>query len=158
MKFVKKHMTEQNNPSVVVDTNLFISAFILKGDNTPNKLLTAWRENKYHLVLSEDLFKEVGDVLKREKIYKKYRILPKEIDEFLIELHNTTLHVNTLNLEVLTIHSRDRNDDKLLACALTGNCDYLITGDEDLLVLNGKPELGKLQIVKAIEFLRNIGK
>jgi hypothetical protein len=41
----------------------------------------------------------------------------------------------------------------LLACALGGKCDYLITGDEDLLVLNGKEEVGKLQIIKVGAFL-----
>jgi hypothetical protein len=43
--------------------------------------------------------------------------------------------------ESLPIHSRDEKDDALLACAFGGNCDYLVTGDEDLLVLNGKKRI-----------------
>jgi predicted nucleic acid-binding protein len=57
----------------------------------------------------------------------------------------------------LPLHSRDKKDDKFLACALGGNCDYLITEDEDLLVLNGKRELGKLQIITAHDSLKRTG-
>jgi len=35
-------------------------------------------------------------------------------------------------------HSRDRDDDMVLACALAGNAKAILTKDEDLLVL-GKP-------------------
>jgi putative PIN family toxin of toxin-antitoxin system len=147
-------MNDENKPTVVIDTNLFISAIIIKGNNTPNKLVTAWREHKYHLAISEELYTELGNVLKREKIYRKYQILPQEIEEFLAELRNTTMFVSSLNLDMQPIHSRDSNDDKFLSCALSGSCDYLITGDEDLLVLNGRPELRKLQIIKAADFLQ----
>ena len=37
--------------------------------------------------------------------------------------------------------------DKFLAAALGGNADYLIAGDEDLLVLDGDPKLGKLRVL-----------
>jgi putative PIN family toxin of toxin-antitoxin system len=62
--------------------------------------------------------------------------------------------VKALPLDALPIHSRDAKDDIMLACAISGNCDYLITGDDDLLILNGRPELGMLKIIKAAEFLR----
>jgi uncharacterized protein len=31
--------------------------------------------------------------------------------------------------------SRDPNDDKFLECAVAGDADYLVSGDDDLLVL-----------------------
>ena len=57
-------------------------------------------------------------------------------------------------LAPLPIHSRDSHDDKFLAVALGGNAEYLITGDDDLLVLQGDPRLGTLQIVTAREYLQ----
>ena len=45
--------------------------------------------------------------------------------------------------------SRDKDDDYLLAMALENNADYLITGDDDLLVLE---QIGKTKIVKMSEF------
>lgn len=147
-------MTKENKLTVVIDTNLLISAIIIKGNNSPSKLLTAWRKHKYHLVMSEDLIDEVERVLKREKIYNKYNIPPEEVTEFISELQNSASFIIPLNLESLPIHSRDEKDDILLACALAGKCEYLITGDEDLLILNGRPELGSLKIIKAAEFLQ----
>lgn len=41
----------------------------------------------------------------------------------------------------------------ILAAALGGGADYVVTGDADLLVLNGDPRLGNLRIVTAGDFL-----
>lgn len=147
-------MTKENKPTVVIDTNLLISSVIIKSNSLLHKLVTAWRKHSYRLVLSEEIVIEVENVLKREKIYRKYNILPEEIEEFISELRNSTDFVKPFDLDALPVHSRDVKDDKLLACALTGKCGYLITGDEDLLVLNGRAELGDLKIIKALEFLQ----
>lgn len=45
---------------------------------------------------------------------------------------------------------RDPEDDYLLAYALVGKADYLVTGDRDLLVLGS---VGKTKIVTAQQFL-----
>jgi uncharacterized protein len=148
-------MNEENNkPTVVIDTNLFISAIINKKNTIPFTLITAWRNHQIQLFITESLIKEVETVLTREKIYKKYAISKKEIEKFITELRFSTTAISPTDIDFLPIRSRDPKDDKFLACALGGNCDYLITGDEDLLILNGKPELGKLQIIKAAEFLK----
>ena len=146
-------MSTQDKSAIIIDTNLIISAIILKGNTTPNKLLTAWRQDHYTLLMSEELIAEIEAVLRREKIFKKYHILPEEIDALLEELRFSTQFVTSLSFHDLPIHSRDIKDDKLLACALTGVCNYLITGDNDLLVLNGDPALENLKIITATEFL-----
>ncbi len=147
-------MTKENKPLVVIDTNLLVSVLISKGDHIPHKLITAWRKDIFYLVITEEIIEELKRVLKREKIYKKYSISPEEIERFIAELQFSTQLVAPLRLEDLPIHSRDKKDDILLACTFAGKCDYLITGDEDLLVLNGRKELGKLKIIKAAEFLK----
>lgn len=146
-------MARVNKPSVVIDTNLLISALISKGNSSPYKIVKAWRNDRFFLVVSEDIIDEVRNVFRRDKIYKKYKILQDEREEFIAELKNSTNPVKSVRITKLPIHSRDRKDDILLACALAGNCDYLITGDEDLLVLNRREELGTLKIIKAAEFL-----
>jgi uncharacterized protein len=45
--------------------------------------------------------------------------------------------------------TRDRKDDYLLAYAVVGAADYLVTGDEDLLVLK---HVGRLRIVSPPAF------
>jgi predicted nucleic acid-binding protein len=52
---------------------------------------------------------------------------------------------------------RDHLDQKFLDAALTGRADFLVTGDNDLLVHAGDPRLGALRIVAARAFLEAIG-
>ena len=53
----------------------------------------------------------------------------------------------------LPVQVRDPKDEHVLAAALSGKADYLVTGDEDLLHLDGDPKLGNLQIITAREFV-----
>jgi predicted nucleic acid-binding protein len=52
-----------------------------------------------------------------------------------------------LPTETVPVAVRDVKDIHLLAAALGGDADYLVTGDDNLLVLNGDPALGWLRIV-----------
>ncbi|MDE2025952.1 MAG: putative toxin-antitoxin system toxin component, PIN family [Patescibacteria group bacterium] len=146
-------MGKENKPIILIDTNLLISSIIIKGRNTPNILFSAWKQDRYTLALSEELITEIENVLHKEKIYKKYHILPDEIKEFIKELRFSANLIIPLPFEDLPIHSRDIKDDKLLCCAIAGNCDYLVTGDQDLLVLSGDKLLGKIKIVTAKELI-----
>lgn len=47
--------------------------------------------------------------------------------------------------------SRDPKDDKFLACAVEGEADYLVTGDEDLLILE---QIGEIPIVRPFHFVQ----
>ena len=48
---------------------------------------------------------------------------------------------------------RDPQDDYLIACALAGEADFILSGDKDLLVLK---TVGKTQIVTARNFLEHL--
>jgi putative PIN family toxin of toxin-antitoxin system len=122
--------------------------------STPSQLLSAFTKGKFSWVLTEDTFAEIHEVLSRDNFMKKYHISGDHALAFLENLTVAADFVKAVPLDALPIHSRDAKDDILLACAVAGDCDYLITGDEDLLILNGRPELGKLKIIKAAEFLR----
>jgi putative PIN family toxin of toxin-antitoxin system len=147
-------MNEPNNkPRVVIDTNLVISG-IISANSAPSKLFTSWTQDNFHWILTEETFNEIKEVLSREKIKTKYHIDETETQSFLDNLAISVKFIAPVPKDALPIHCRDPKDDIILACAIAGSCDYLITGDEDLLVLNGKKELGKLQIIKAAEFLQ----
>lgn len=53
----------------------------------------------------------------------------------------------------LPVALRDKNDERTLAAALGAKADFLVTGDDDLLVLRGEPRLRGLRLVTAREFL-----
>jgi predicted nucleic acid-binding protein len=89
-----------------------------------------------------------------EFLRKRYNFSDNQIRELLDELAIAQEASFSQPDKELPVHSRDAKDDKVLRCAIMGKCDYLITGDEDLLILNGRVELGNLHIVKAADFLK----
>ena len=142
-----------NKPRVVIDTNIFISAIIRGG--TPYKLLKAWEEDKISLLISENIFQEIEEVLNRKKINQKYQLKKQEIQLVLEGIKLNAVFVRPLEESGLPIHCRDQKDDKLLACALGGNATHLITGDKDLLMLHRNKKLKKLVILTVADFLLN---
>lgn len=146
-------MNEENNHRVIIDTNLVISGTIIP-NSIPSQLLTSFSDGKFIWILTEEIYEEIQNVLSRDYIKNNYHIKDAAIQSLLENLAVGAEFITPIKVSSLPIHSRDPKDDKFLACALAGNCDFLITGDEDLLILNGKPELGKLKIIKAAEFLQ----
>lgn len=114
---------------LVVDTNIFISAFL--GSKNAKFLIREIFNDEYDLIMSEKQLREIQEVLKRPK-FSKY-ISTAEIDEL----------INLLSLKVIIpaiydkiYDCRDVKDNMILEEAVYGNGQYIITGDDDLLVLN----------------------
>ncbi len=144
---------ENNLPRVTIDTNLVISGTI-SPNSVPSQLITFWINGGFNWIQTQETFNEIKEVFTRKNIKMKYHLNPKEIQAFLDNLSIGAEFVKPIPIESLPIHSRDAKDNILLSCTLGGNCDFLITGDEDLLVLNGEKKLGKLQIIKVVDFLQ----
>lgn len=135
--------------SAVIDTNLFVSGLINK-QGTPSQLIDALRQGAFTLVLSESLHTEYNQVLPRPKFTRKYGITEEEIADFLFLVETNALRVTPSHN--LPVKVRDKKDERVLAAALGGKADYLVTGDDDLLVLRDDPRLGELKIVTGAEF------
>lgn len=149
---IKKKGTK---PKTVIDTNILISSTIApKGK--PNQIIEAWKEGLFFLVISDQILKEVQDVAKRERLINKYRLFPERINRLIESLKVGAEKTIQISEQKQSVSSRDPKDNKLLACALGGKADFLVSGDEDLLVLNGNPKLGNLKIVSPKEFLEII--
>lgn len=145
-------MAGQAKLRVVIDTNLVVSGVIVD-EGLPAKLLQGWREGLFVLVISEILLNEMKVVLSRPRL-QKYNIGSGKIEGMVDTLKFGAEIVKPMRSENLPVHCRDAKDDLLLATSLAGEADYLVTGDEDLLVLNKNPGLKELKIVTVREFLR----
>ena len=110
---------------VVVDTNVFISAFIWGGN--PQKIINLWLSEKITLIISPSLLSEILLVLKRFH-FSSAEI--KKIKEIL-ETHS----LKVIPKKKVNI-CRDPKDNIILATCQDGKASYLITGDKDLLSLN----------------------
>ncbi len=147
-------MPEENKLKVVVDTNLLISSAIVS-KSLPDKLIKLWLKQSFILLISKEQLEEIKDVSQREKV-KKRPLFTKRIVELIENIEFVAELVKPMPEKDLPLRSRDPDDDYLLACSLVGEVDYLVTGDQDLLVLNGNPALGKLKIITVREFLELI--
>jgi len=113
----------------VFDTNVIVSA-ILSADSVPRKAFN-FVFNHGIILLSYPIWNELNEVLQRPK-FAKY-ISEQKREKFLWELYNQSQFINILE-EIK--ECRDEKDNKFLELAVSGNADFIITGDNDLLVLN----------------------
>ena len=112
---------------VLFDTNVFIAAFISEGICA--KLMRRARKRQFSLVSSPVILQEFQDVLIR-----KFSATRRESQEAL-QVIMEAVEAMTQSEQAVTGVCRDPEDDRILGCALAGEADYLVTGDEDLLVM-----------------------
>lgn len=137
---------------VVLDTNLFVSGAISCSGN-PDKILRAWQEARFILVISESIIKEIEKVLRYPKIQKKYYLEEKDIQE-IIESLWIDAQVTPGRLKVNLIID-DPSDNKFLSCACEGKADYIVTGDKHLLKIK---EYKGIKILNPRKFLEELRK
>ena len=117
---------------VVFDTNVLLSA-ILTPHSPPARLLQLSLEGKFRLVISLQIMQELARVIrypKLTKLLKKRRLTPGDIDNFLEKLRKiVTWTPGKLKLEAV---SEDPADDMVLACAVEGEADFIVSGDHHL--------------------------
>lgn len=134
---------------VLLDANVYIS-YMLAPDapGTIQQLMSAALEGRYTLLLPRELLAEMSEALSRKEMLSR-RTNPKERQRLLSRFMEIAEKIETITEAIPTV-TRDRKDDYLLAYAVIGQVDYLVTGDIDLLVLD---HVGPVQIVRPADFL-----
>ena len=118
-----------NKSRIVIDTNVFISALLIKKSLPFQVVNIAFKQGI--ILYSDATFTELQQVLARHK-FDKY-ITVEERNIFLFKLANESKSV-VIQEEIKAC--RDAKDNKFLELAVNGNADSIVTGDTDLLVLN----------------------
>ena len=114
----------------VVDVNVLISA-VLSASGSPAAVLRAGREGRFDIILSRLLLQELTRALAYPKL--RQRISPNQATSLVNWLTNHGTLVEDPDRPA-PVGSRDPGDNYLLAVAAEGRA-YLVTGDQDLLVL-----------------------
>lgn len=116
----------------VLDTNVLISGLVAE-KGAPCQILDAWLEGHYTLVTSFYLVEELIHVLSYPRIAKRLSLTKGEMATILAALlSKAVVTPGCLQLPGVT---RDPKDDAIVACAREGEVDYIVSGDQDLLVL-----------------------
>jgi putative PIN family toxin of toxin-antitoxin system len=117
------------------------------------KVVEAGIEGTYTIILPQDVVTELTKKI-AEKPYLAENISTKQMRELVAVLGIVAQVIPTITDEIPEI-SRDKKDDYLLAYAAVGEADYILTGDEDLLILQ---KVGHVKIVGVVEFYQLLKK
>ena len=139
-------MTECERFRAVLDTNVFVSATLSRSPTSPTQeLIRRWLADEFVLLVSQALLDEViGKLL-------EHQVEPKRIIEFTAYLERLAEWVDVPAQKILPVIMADPDDDIILACAMLGQADYLVTYDPHFDILNG--EYHGIKITKALPFL-----
>lgn len=121
---------------VVIDTTVLVSAQFAA-------------QRKFELILSDDILEEAGRVLlTNERNRQRYHYSDADVIGFCKEL----ARIGTVIEDVPEVTGvvRDIDDDKIIACAIAADAEYLVTRDKDLLSLG---EYERIVMIKPEAFL-----
>jgi uncharacterized protein len=114
---------------VTVDNNVVISAFLWGGN--PRRVLNAARSGTIDIFTSAELLAELSNVLSRRQ-FEKPLIAVNTSSDTILDQYQAIAHI-AIAEDIETVILRDPDDDAVLACAISSNSDFVVTGDEDLL-------------------------
>jgi len=133
---------------VLFDTNVYIS-YLLRPDQEGivQTVIEAGFEGKYILLLPQEVINELSQKLESKKYLLK-RISPTNIHSFINSLITIAKIIPAITDPIPRV-TRDYKDDYLLAYALVGEADYLVSGDLDVLTIK---KIQGVTIISPAEF------
>jgi len=134
---------------VILDTNVLLGALI-SPHGPPDTIYRAWRTSRFDLVTSQAQLNE----LKRASRYPKLKaIVPAHRIGTMVNNLQRAIVLGTLPHLPQDIEISDPDDAFLLVMALSGDADYLVTGDRHAGLLQ-RGSIGRTRIVTPIAFCR----
>jgi putative PIN family toxin of toxin-antitoxin system len=114
----------------VVDPSVLVSAFIGDPEAGPGRLVTAWRDRRFVLVVSPLLLDELTDVLGRSK-FERWSSQGRASAYIAALRARSELRSDVPSSQRIEV--RDPDDHYLVALAREAQADYLVSVDGDLL-------------------------
>ena len=127
---------------IIIDTNHWISFLITKNFTRLDEIIFS---KKCVLIFSQELLEEFLTVAKRPKFRRFFS--SSDIEEILETIQE---YAEFIEVTSKTEVCKDPKDNFLLSLSLDGNADFLLTGDNDLLILT---KFRKTSIVTISDFL-----
>jgi len=119
----------KNKVRAVIDTNVAVSAVLLL--RSVSRQAFDFVVLQAQLLVSEEMLVELDEVLCRPK-FNKY-ISERQQLEFFAAL---VRKANIIQVSDVITDCRDKKDNKFLELAISGKANHIISGDNDLLILN----------------------
>ena len=118
---------------VVLDTNIIVSAF-LTALGAPGRIVAAWRAQRFELVVSPALLAEYEKALSYVRVRRRHGLSREQVAHHEVQaIREVALVVEPA--DVPAVIPDDPDNDQVLACALAGEVDYIVSGDPHILTL-----------------------
>lgn len=127
---------------IIIDTNLWISFLITKNFTRLDEIIFS---KKCVLIFSQEWLEEFLTVAKRPKFRRFFS--SSDIEEILETIQE---YAEFIEVTSKTEVCKDPKDNFLLSLSMDGNADFLLTGDNDLLILT---KFRKTSIITISDFL-----
>jgi putative PIN family toxin of toxin-antitoxin system len=112
---------------VVIDTNVWVSALI-NPNGTPAKIIHY--PATFEVLTSPAILGELERVLHYDRIKKRYHLTDAVINAYLDAVRLDSLRIDVT--QQVNAVARDPDDNMVLACAVQGKADYVVSGDPHL--------------------------
>lgn len=133
---------------VILDTNVWISYLLTPRETgTIVTVVRTCLAERLELVVPGELLDELMQARARKRYLRE-----RSTEQQMQTLVEVLRHIGDVPAPLTQVEplARDPGDDYLIAYALVGRVDYLVTGDDDLLALEG---ISDLRIVDPVDFL-----
>jgi hypothetical protein len=128
---------------LLLDTNIYISAILFGGK--PKEIIDLAKENKFEIIISEYILWEIREVLSR-----KFKVPDNRLN--IIEHDILSLAKIVKVSSMIDAIAEHPADNAVLACAIDGNVDFIISGDQHILKLK---KYNNILILTPQKFLHN---
>lgn len=133
----------------VVDTNVVLSGFLSHKGN-PSRIIDAWARKAFVPIVSLPLKKEYLAVLKYDRIQRHLGNRLKETFKTLKSLLKIAEIV--YSKETISLF-KDPYDDMLIEAAISGEADFIVSGDKGVLEIK---QYKTVKILTAVEFIEKL--
>lgn len=144
-------LTDSHRLIVVLDTNALVRVALAKSP-LARSLRSAFERGDFVLLMSEEIFAELGRVLRYSRIASRHALSEAVIEEFERAVRNVSVIVP--GQYVVRKIEADPSDDKFLACALEGDADCIVSEDPHLRDLKAYQGI---QIISMAQFSERLG-
>lgn len=132
---------------VVLDTNIFVSATI-KPNTAPALVTEKFLHGEIEVLVSRELLKELEESIFYLRSRKYSNWTDVEVMRFVGDIKEIAQEIVPDSIE--RVIANDPDDDVVLAIAIAGRADYIVSGDRHLLDLR---EYKGVPIITATRFL-----
>ncbi len=136
---------------VILDTSVIIAFLLSTGKNFIREIIRQAKNGKIKLIASKETIGELKKTLTHQSIKKLPNYKPHLIASFIAWYQYNSIYYSLENTKII-IGSRDAKDDIYIQLALISKAKYLITGDEDLLIIK---KIKSTKIITTEEFFNS---